>query len=470
MSENIPKERKIKMSTVDSYNPSESTFIGAPSSSLAYDLKNNNIKSPSSNDSVVHGHNSSTILESENINYTIDSNPEEEFGLPTSEMQKPANEILQVLTFDVKENEQSKTITIGRSSSKNDFQLSPKSALISRQHLAVTYFPNSNTLRIKCYGKNGLVVNFPKLLNYKLIRQLKEKVYELVPVEETSLNDDHEKEIIKKKGITSFVLNQKEICFIPFMSGLQFGFGQLSLELKIKHSMAEQEAKDVEHDAQDQNVNKNEDQSVLLSSPLSSVVEYNEDEEMTNKEVIQNLSDKLKSNENSEENEITAKKLSHKRAISEIDESHGNSHKKQKTVKSSTSTLQDLMKKIEVEKIIVKEVVHQLTNQIAFASIQQIPLKQLYESNSTCSSKLSLPEFRVFLDKFLLKLEPSIQIILRKGKDAAGKLLDPEFFYDVEKDSNEERVLIVSNLKGGRSGLRSCRKVHKQYFWKKPTK
>lgn len=470
MSEIASKERKIKMSTVDSYNPSESTFIGAPSSSTAYDLKNDNIKSPSSNDSVVHGNNSSTILESENINYSIDSNPEEEFGLPTSEEPKSTGKILQVLTFDVKENEQSKTVTIGRSSSKNDFQLSPKSALISRQHLAVTYFPNSNTLRIKCYGKNGLVVNFPKLLNYKLIRQLKEKIYELVPVEESSLKEDHEKEIIKKKGITSFVLNQKEICFIPFMSGLQFGFGQLSLELKIKHSMADHEAKDVDHDVHDQNVTKNEDQSVLLSSPLSSVVEYHEDDEMTNKEVIQNLNDKLKSNEDFEEKESISKKSGLKRVISDVDGFHGSTHKKQKTAKSSTSILQDLMEKIEVEKIIVKEVVHQLTNQIAFASIQQIPLKQLYESNTTCSSKLSLPEFRVFLDKFLLKLEPSIQIILRKGKDAAGKLLDPEFFYDVEKDTNEERVLIVSNLKGGRSGLRSCRKVHKQYFWKKPTK
>ncbi|CAI8498799.1 unnamed protein product [Hanseniaspora opuntiae] len=440
MSEIASKERKIKMSTVDSYNPSESTFIGAPSSSTAYDLKNDNIKSPSSNDSVVHGNNSSTILESENINYSIDSNPEEEFGLPTSEEPKSTSKILQVLTFDVKENEQSKTVTIGRSSSKNDFQLSPKSALISRQHLAVTYFPNSNTLRIKCYGKNGLVVNFPKLKSSK------------------------------KKGITSFVLNQKEICFIPFMSGLQFGFGQLSLELKIKHSMADHEAKDVDHDVHDQNVTKNEDQSVLLSSPLSSVVEYHEDEEMTNKEVIQNLNDKLKSNEDFEEKESISKKSGLKRVISDVDGFHGSTHKKQKTAKSSTSILQDLMEKIEVEKIIVKEVVHQLTNQIAFASIQQIPLKQLYESNTTCSSKLSLPEFRVFLDKFLLKLEPSIQIILRKGKDAAGKLLDPEFFYDVEKDTNEERVLIVSNLKGGRSGLRSCRKVHKQYFWKKPTK
>lgn len=467
MSELTSNQRKLKMSTVDSYNPSESTFIGAPSSSLANDLKNTNIKLPSSTGSVTNT-NSSTILESENANYSIESNPEDEFGMPTTEVQQPnINKTLQVLTFDVKENEQSKTITIGRSSSKNDYQLSPKSALISRQHLAVTYFPNSNTLRIKCYGKNGLVVNFPKMLNYKLIRQLKEKIYELVPIDESSDSENSDKQIFKKKGITSFVLNEKEICFIPFMTGLQFGFGTISLELKIKHSMDEQAgAADVEASANDSRVPKNDDQSVLLSSPLSSHVEYDEEENISNKEVIQNLNNKLALNENDEEK--ASVKKSNKRVHSDSETT--NASKKQKTNKSSSSLLQDLMEKIEVEKIMVKEVVHQLTNQIAFANIQQIPLKQLYQSNSICSTKLSLPEFRIFLEKFLLKLEPSIQIILRKGKDAAGKLLDPEFFYDVEKDPNEERVLIVSNLKGGRSGLRSCRKVHKQYFWKKPTK
>lgn len=471
MSEIAAKQRKIKMSTVDSYNPSESTFIGAPSSSLANDLKNTNINLPSSIGSNTNTHNSSTILESENANYSIESNPEDEFGMPTNDVQEPSiKKILQILTFDIKENEQSKTITIGRSSSKNDYQLSPKSTLVSRQHLAVTYFPNSNTLRIKCYGKNGLVVNFPKMLNYKLIRQLKDKIYELVPIEESSSSDDTDKEVFKNKGITSFVLNEKEICFIPYMTGLQLGFGTISLELKIKHSVDEQEIRNVESTADNIKASKNEDQSVLLSSPLSSVVEYHEEEEISNNEVIQNLNDRLALNDTNEDKNNAGKKTSHKRTHTETESVHTNVVKKQKTNKSTSSLLQDLMEKIEVEKIMVKEVVHQLTNQIAFANIQQIPLKQLYESNSICSTKLSLPEFKIFLEKFLLKLEPSIQIILRKGKDAAGKLLDPEFFYDVEKDHNKERVLIVNNLKGGRSGLRSCRKVHKQYFWKKPTK
>ncbi|ODV84048.1 hypothetical protein CANARDRAFT_29497, partial [[Candida] arabinofermentans NRRL YB-2248] len=61
-----------------------------------------------------------------------------------------------------------------------------------------------------------------------------------------------------------------------------------------------------------------------------------------------------------------------------------------------------------------------------------------------------------------------IGVIFRSGKDASGKPLDEEYYYIPEKDNDLQRVKLIEDLKGSASHLRNCRKVHKQYFWKKP--
>ena len=68
----------------------------------------------------------------------------------------------------------------------------------------------------------------------------------------------------------------------------------------------------------------------------------------------------------------------------------------------------------------------------------------------------------------LLTNEPCVGVIYRQGKDAAGKPLEEEYYYDLENDPNQERKFTVQSIKGGRTGLRSCRRTHKQYFWKRP--
>ena len=50
-------------------------------------------------------------------------------------------------------------------------------------------------------------------------------------------------------------------------------------------------------------------------------------------------------------------------------------------------------------------------------------------------------------------------------KDAAGQPLQEEYYYMPENDEDRERTTLVSNIKG-HGGLRSCRKTHKQYYWK----
>ncbi|KAH8155243.1 uncharacterized protein LAJ45_00252 [Morchella importuna] len=59
--------------------------------------------------------------------------------------------------------------------------------------------------------------------------------------------------------------------------------------------------------------------------------------------------------------------------------------------------------------------------------------------------------------------------IKRTGKDAAGKPLQSEYYYIPDQDTDEgRRAAVVEGM--GRVGLRSCRKSHKQYYWRKPKK
>lgn len=101
-----------------------------------------------------------------------------------------------------------------------------------------------------------------------------------------------------------------------------------------------------------------------------------------------------------------------------------------------------------------------LTNHLAFSRLSQTPLKQL-QAISASTQKLTREQMRAVLAD-----TKHIGVIYRHGKDAAGKYLDEEYYYDLENDSDEERVGLVNTIKGG--GLRNCRKTHKQYFWKKP--
>ncbi|VVT45075.1 uncharacterized protein SAPINGB_P000629 [Magnusiomyces paraingens] len=69
----------------------------------------------------------------------------------------------------------------------------------------------------------------------------------------------------------------------------------------------------------------------------------------------------------------------------------------------------------------------------------------------------------------VLSATPWIGVITRQGKDAAGKPLEEEYYYVPEKDTDADRRALVDQLRGrGATGLRACRKTHKQYYWKKP--
>lgn len=105
-----------------------------------------------------------------------------------------------------------------------------------------------------------------------------------------------------------------------------------------------------------------------------------------------------------------------------------------------------------------------ITNQIAYSRVLQTPFSAVKELSSIKKHNLSELQLRCILIHHIA----CIGVIFRHGKDAAGKQLDEEYYYVPENDSDKQRVMLVEDLKGSSSHLRSCRKTHKQYFWKKP--
>ncbi|RCK64063.1 Protein PLM2 [Candida viswanathii] len=109
----------------------------------------------------------------------------------------------------------------------------------------------------------------------------------------------------------------------------------------------------------------------------------------------------------------------------------------------------------------LSEIQNILVNHLAFSRLSSTPASFL-NTISVSTSQLSLSQIRSILHNLR-----SIGVIYRQGKDAAGKPLEEEYYYMPENDDDKERTMLVSNVKG-HGGLRSCRKTHKQYYWKKP--
>jgi pSer/pThr/pTyr-binding forkhead associated (FHA) protein len=127
------------------------------------------------------------------------------------------------------------------------------------------------------------------------------------------------------------------------------------------------------------------------------------------------------------------------------------------------------MPKDEIEKILstvpeIDDISNLITNHIAYSRVLQTPFSSIRDLNSIKKHDLSKLQLRCVLIHYI----DCIGVIFRQGKDAAGKTLDEEYYYVPEKDLDKQRVQLVEELKGSSSHLRSCRKTHKQYFWKKP--
>lgn len=110
----------------------------------------------------------------------------------------------------------------------------------------------------------------------------------------------------------------------------------------------------------------------------------------------------------------------------------------------------------------LKAIRNLVCNHLAFSRLSCTPLQTVM----AVSPKISMVP-KTQLQQILRDID-CVGIIHREGKDASGKPLEEEYYYVPERDSDQDRVKLVNETKGG-AGVRSCRKVHKQYYWKKPT-
>lgn len=418
-------------------------------------------------------------------------------------------------------------LAIGRKHDMCDIVL-PSKKSISRQHAFISYMADNNHVKLECNGSNGCIVALPCQLECQLVKLVAEK--SMFELRTKGINDmesaahQHDKELVSDHLLTSFVLLKGETVTMPFIKGTILDFRQAEAVLSLKQYDL------LEHNDDEDNVTETEDEMVAVltksddfhrvesTSTKFATIQHSpatpriEKARPATQSKIQSplLNDKIDptpplppsdietpltptkprkldllpdTQPQAQEtplanrtNCVPPRRRDRETAFGKVSEppksklkhnkktNDSQQKNKQQKPSSSPSTPESIVESLEQRGIDCLGLQHVLVNHLAFASVLQTPLYQLQDANSTITT-LSREELRA-----LLANERCIGVINRQGKDAAGKPLDEEYFYDVENDSDLERRNLVFAFKGGRSGLRSCRKVHKQYFWKKPSK
>nr|AAO25598.1 TOS4 [Nakaseomyces delphensis] len=409
-------------------------------------------------------------------------------------------------------------LVIGRKSSCD--VVLPNRTKISRKHAMVTYLSSSRQVKLKCLGSNGLVVLLPKSHKCKLVRlsHQEKNVVKDTDSKEYALVEDpaciipyKNDKIVVDVELTSFTLLKNESVIMPYIQGTIIDFrdaeGVLSIRKnKKRHSYLVHKSA---FKLQNSSGSELTEFSSTSGSPLRNLVVSNKNSPPSlhnfgNSEPYGIMSGKFTTPNNSGSSNVsqlsptTPMKIPHsaikassqqtptivhnynkiKRPLGESAQnkrSHESaqdvkisqeSSLKQKKLKKEQKRLtqEELLQQMKAKNVNIQDLTNVLINHLAFANVQQTPLFQLQKVSSK-TVELSRSELRALLGSI-----DCIGIIYRQGKDAAGKPLDEEYFYDLENDNDSDRRTLVTSLKGGRSGLRSCRKTHKQYFWKKPAK
>jgi hypothetical protein len=101
-------------------------------------------------------------------------------------------------------------------------------------------------------------------------------------------------------------------------------------------------------------------------------------------------------------------------------------------------------------------ITNHVINQLAFSRLSSNPLSGILNNLPSEEKRdLTTEQLRVILDAV-----PCVGSIKREGKDAAGKLLESEYFYEPDKDDDPgRRAAVVDGLR--KPSLRNCRKQHK---------
>lgn len=338
---------------------------------------------------------------------------------------------------------------IGRSSKSCDIQLNKLN--ISKTHAILNL--DLTHLTIQCLGRNGMNLTIPKPVTVKFLGEPDQYLVE--PLTKESARDLNKKGLSKISrcnqkydNLTNIIVLCNEVVKIPRIKGILLDIWDEFVLLNLD------------------DVEKLSDDAVIVNK-MSQV-----DNSSNKVAMCYKPSDPMESDIFSKP--VTAKKEKRGRPKSQSSPSpapHTKLHPHNKRVKQQEELPVELYKDItdeEVESRLSKiddlsTIENVLINHLAFSRLSSTPISVLQKiSHKTMElSKLDL-------QLILIKEIKCCGVIYRVGKDAAGKQLEEEYYYQIDLDDDQDRKLLVNNLKGESGSLRSCRKVHKQYFWKKP--
>lgn len=453
-----------------------------------------------------------TITNNTEIVQTPDraSSPQEStfLGSENVEYKDPLNDVLRAKITS------NHTTTLGRSSRCDYFV---KSKFASRVHLKLQYDSERNELSILCKGFNGCVINFGTQI-YGYVKQVSNHLFYFQKIEEFEIKSDdeifHDISLFRGEQITvpymdSLTLEIKDhvtvldVCNddsetedeLPVLntrfSSVEPGkieqverINVTAVESGEVKEVEEKSVKDVEgnpiekvDEAKAEETESKSIEKTPVEEPVEEPVEVKSDESTQDvKESSQDDSESIETLQN----KPTITKKSHQplqpkseSSLNKIPQSRRRKAEPGISPQKKKPLIKHLQPRDKISQLNIKEIVstvedlasveNVLINHLAFSRTSQTPLYTL-QTVSAITQNLSRTQLRAVLFQI-----QSIGTIYRKGKDAAGKPLDEEYYYDVEKDDDLERTKLVSSIKGA-SGLRNCRKTHKQYFWKKPTK
>ena len=113
----------------------------------------------------------------------------------------------------------------------------------------------------------------------------------------------------------------------------------------------------------------------------------------------------------------------------------------------------------------MQTIVNHAINQLAYSRLSSTPLSTIMShlpAELKPSDPVHVKSKALSLDtlRSLIESVACIGEVIREGKDAAGKPLEPEFYYIADNDlDHSRREAIVNSLR--KPGLRACRKQHK---------
>ncbi|KAK9446703.1 uncharacterized protein V1518DRAFT_423331, partial [Limtongia smithiae] len=297
------------------------------------------------------------------------------------------------------------TVSLGRSSASSTVVLSRTNKLISRVHVSTRYVCERDTIEIKCLGWNGARVG--------------------TPTEEHRLAKGETVEIPADVNVIVDVCGERARVEVYYDAAVD--------DDETDDDVFSAEREERKPAAVDFKVWEDKEEAAPAAQPVPV-----QQEMPGSPESMSSLSEEVV-------DEI-------KRPSPEIEQPEH-----EEPEQDHLAIQADIPNDLDLEKLTTHLIAH-----LAYSRLASTPFSVL-RASIPAANKLSEPALRSVIRNI-----PCIGQIKRQGKDASGKRLEEQYYYVIEEDDDEHRRAAVDELRG-HAGIRSCRKVHKQYFWRKPS-